>query len=165
MLFKKIFLLKNWRVVKFLLQNLTRCRKVDSKPDKMKNFYFTIMLFTKTFSFKIMLFRKKFTFKIMLFRNFFSTKSCFFKIARNTQKMLILRGKLNQNVLLCVQHFFQNLLFKINFFFKIVLFRKFSSSKTCFLKLHVIRKKCDIYGVNWIKTWFFCVQHFPKSAF
>ena len=99
---KKYFFLKNWRVVKFLIQNLTRCKKLDSRSGKMKNFYFKIMLFRKFFFFKIL----------------------HFEIARNTQKMLILRGKLNQNVIFCAQHFFQNLLLKLIFFFKIVLLRK-----------------------------------------
>ena len=31
-------LFKIYRVGKFCIQNLTRCKKVDSKPDKMKNF-------------------------------------------------------------------------------------------------------------------------------
>ena len=121
---KKYFFLKNWRVVKFLIQNLTRCKKLDSRSGKMKNFYFKIMLFAKFFSFRIMLSRKNFTFKIMLFRNFFFFKILHFEIARNTQKMRILRGKLNQNVIFCAQHFFQNLLLKLIFFFKIVLLRK-----------------------------------------
>ena len=34
----KLFLFKICRVVKFLIQSLTRCKKVDSKSDKMKNF-------------------------------------------------------------------------------------------------------------------------------
>ena len=121
---KKYFFLKNWRVVNFLIQNLTRCKKFDSRSGKMKNFYFKIMLFAKIFSFRIMLSRKNFTFKIMLFRNFFFFKILHFKIARNTQKMRILGGKLNQNVIFCVQHFFQHLLLKLVFFLKIVLFRK-----------------------------------------
>ena len=94
--FKKYIFLENWHVVKFLLQNLTRCRKADSKSDRMKSFYF-----------KIILFRKKFKFKIMLFRKIFSSKSCF-------------------------------------------------------LKLHVIRKKCAFYVLNWIKMWYFVCNIFFK---
>ena len=88
---KYISFFKNRRVVKFLIQNLTRCRKVDSKSDKMKKFYFKIMLFTKTFSFKIMLFRKNFTFKIMLFRKIFSSKSCSLKLHVIRKKCTIYR--------------------------------------------------------------------------
>ena len=35
-------LIKIFRIVKFLIQNLTRCKKVDSKSDKMKKFLFKI---------------------------------------------------------------------------------------------------------------------------
>ena len=38
-----------WRVVMFLIPNLTRCKKVDTKSDKTKTFLFKIMLFTKKY--------------------------------------------------------------------------------------------------------------------
>ena len=129
-----------WQDVKILIQNLTRCKKGDSRSDEMKNFYLQFKLFTKLFSFRIMLSRKHFTFKIMLFRKNFFLKNVLFKIARNTQKMRILRGKLNQNVIFFVQHFFQNLFYKIYFFFKMVFFRKIFSSNSCFLKIYFFLK-------------------------
>ena len=71
-------LFKIWRVVKKLIQNLTRRKKI----------LFKNTLFTKTFSFKIMLFRKFFFFGIVLF-----------KYAGETQILRILRGKMRQNVI------------------------------------------------------------------
>ena len=114
---------KIWRVLEKLIQNLTRCKKVDSKSDTIKNFLikiwqheknlFEITLFTKTFSFKIVLFRKKFFFKIVLF-----------KYARKTQNLRILRGKMRKNVIFVCKFFFKIVLFKNIFFSKIVLFKK-----------------------------------------
>ena len=138
----KIFLFKICRVVKFSIQNLTRCGKIDSKSDKTKKSWFKIWQDEK-FLFKIMLFTKNFYSKSCFLQNFFSkscfinfffSKSCFikiffffkimlFKTARKTQNLRILRPKLNQNVIFCMQ-----------FFFKIVLFKIFYSSKSCFLK-------------------------------
>ena len=46
-----------------------------------------------------------------------------------------------------------------------MLSRNFFSSKSCFLKLHVLRKKCAIYRVNWIKMWFFVRKFFFKICF
>ena len=104
----KLFLLKIWRVVIFLILNLTSCKKVDTNSDKTnfflqnhafyKNFFYSkSCLIEKIFLFKIMLFRKKIFFEIVLFKS-----------VRKTQKLRILRGKLNQNVIFCVQFFFQN---------------------------------------------------------
>ena len=119
---------------------MTRCKKVDSKSDKIKILLFQNHAFCKSFSFKIMLFRKIF-FRIV-----------FLKIARNTQKMRIFRGKLNQNVLLCVQHFFQNLLSKINFFFRIVLFKI----------ARITQKMCNLPGkLN--QNVIFCAQDFFQN--
>ena len=141
----KFFLFKIRRAVLFLIPNLKRCKKVDTKSDKTKNFLFKIMLFTKTFLFKIMLFRrnflfkimlfrrnflfkimlfrKKFVFKIVLFRKIFFFKSVFFGIARKTQKLRNLRGKLSQNVVFLCAKLFSKSAFKKNFFFKNVLFK------------------------------------------
>ena len=134
-------LFKIYRVVKFLIQNLTRCKmliqnrtrrnKCDSKSDQTKKIWFKIWrsefffiqnrAFYKNFSFEMVLFRKKNFFKIMLLKNIFSSKSCFFKIARKTQDLRILQSELTQNVIFCVHFFFKIVLFKNNFFFKIVL--------------------------------------------
>ena len=104
----KLFLFEIYRVVKFSIQNLTRCKKVGSKSDKMKCFYFKIMLFRKKIFLKIMLFIKNIFFKIVLLKIHFFFKFVLFKYARKTQNLRILRGKLKQNVIFCVQFFFQN---------------------------------------------------------
>ena len=57
------------------------------------------------------------------------------------------------------------MLFRKTFTFKIIASRNFFSSKWCFLKLHVIRKKIAFYGVNWIKFWFFGGNIFFQSLF
>ena len=92
---------KIWRVVKKLIRNLTRRENLirnltgrknfNSKSDKAKEFYFKIMLFTKTFSFKIILLKKKFSSKSRFLRKVFfqnhafskkivSSKLCSFKL-------------------------------------------------------------------------------------
>ena len=38
-------------------------------------------------------------------------------------------------------------------------------TKSCSLKLHVKRKICNFYGVNWIKTWFLVCKTFFKICF
>ena len=122
---------------------MTRCKKVDSKSDKIKILLFQNHAFYNNFSFKIMLFRKKIFLRIVIF-----------KIARNTQKMRIFRGKLNQNVLLCVQHFFQNLLFKINF-----------SSKSCLLKKFFFFKIMLFKNIFLLKSWrvvYFSIQNLTR---
>ena len=61
--------------------------------------------------------------------------------------------------------YFKIMLFRKKFtfkIFKIMLFRKIFSSKSCFLKLHVIRKKCAFYVLNWIKMWYFVCNIFFK---
>ena len=45
-----------------------------------------------------------------------------------------------------------------------MLLKKVFSSKSCFLILHVERKICSFYGVNWSKTWFFVCKFFFKIA-
>ena len=101
---------KIWRVVKNLIQNLTRRKNLNSKSDKTKNFLFKITLFTKTFSIKIMLLKKSFFVKIVLFKS-----------ARKTQNLRILQGKMRQDAIFCMQIFFKIVLFRNNFFFKILL--------------------------------------------
>ena len=54
------------------------------------------------------------------------------------------------------------MLFRKSFFFKIVIFKRIFFSKSCFLKVHVKRKLCAFYGVNWTKTWFFGCNFFFK---
>ena len=64
-------------IVKFLIQNKTSRKKLDSKTDKTKKFDSKSDK-KKKLLYKIMLFRKTFLFKILLLRKcFFYSKSCF----------------------------------------------------------------------------------------
>ena len=94
----ELFLFKICRVVKFSIQNLTRCKKTDSKSDKTKKSWFKIWQ-DEQFFIQNHAFYKKFLFKIMLFTKKLYSKSCFL-----------------QNI------FIQNQAFYKNFKFKIVLF-------------------------------------------
>ena len=120
-------------VVRYSIQNLTRCKKVDSKSDKTKKNSFKIWqdkkfliqnhAFNKNFFIQIHAFWKKIYIQKHAFHKKFFLQN---RVARKTQFLRILWGKLNEKMIFCLQGFFQNLIFKINFFSKSVLFRNVS---------------------------------------
>ena len=57
------------------------------------------------------------------------------------------------------------MLFRRRFTLKVMLFRQNLATNSCFLNLHVNRKVCTFYGVNWIETWFFASKVFLKNCF
>ena len=128
-------LFRFWRVVIFLIPNLTRCRKVDLKTDPTKKFWFKIWqdekifiqnhAFYKSFFFEIMLFTKTFVIKIMLLKNYFSSKSCFLNMNVKRKLCAFYGVKWDKTWLFVCKIFskFKNVLFKNNFFFQIVLLK------------------------------------------
>ena len=116
-------LFRIWRVVIFLVPNLTRCEKFDRKSDKTKKKIIQNHAFYKNFSFKIMLFRKIFFFKIVLFKNFFSSKSSLLNMHVKRKICAFYGVKWDKTWFFVCYFFFKIVLFKNNFFFKIMLFK------------------------------------------
>ena len=123
-------------------EKLTRCKIFYSKSDACSKSWFKIWNVVKTFIQNLTRWRN------------FDSKS---EETKNFSVEFILSTKTFS---------FKIMLFRKNFTIKIMLLRNVFFSKTCFLKLYLKRKVWAFYGVNWIMTWFFCVQKiFQKLIF
>ena len=76
-------LFKIGRVVKKLIQNLTRCEKVDSKSDNMKKFYSKSRFLQKLLHSKSCFLEKIFSLKSCFLILIFPSKSCFLNMHVN----------------------------------------------------------------------------------
>ena len=99
---------KTWHVVRTLIQNPTRRKKIIQNHAFYKSLSFKIMLFTKVYRSKSCFIEKNLHSK-SCFSEFFFFEIVLFKFARKIQFLRILRSKFIPNVIVCVWKVFQNL--------------------------------------------------------
>ena len=103
------------------------------------------------------IFKAKFDASLKSWFKIWRIVKCWFKIWQDENFVC-------QNHAFYKKFLFKTMLFTKNFHSKSCFSKKFSS-KSCFLKVHVKRKNCAFYGVNWTKTWFFVCKLFKIVLF